>query len=67
MSGQRDITQMLVRLQDVGWKVTVTTGKSTHYKIVSPEGKTCFAPTSTGDIRAFKNVRAKLRRLGADL
>jgi hypothetical protein len=41
---------------------TIERTGSGHFRIILPNGRTVFAPTTPGDRRALRNVRADVRR-----
>ena len=62
----KDIQQLLRRLRQQGF--TVRYGRSGHYRCTSPDGQTVTVPgTPSTNGRSFPNIRAKLRRIGAQL
>lgn len=46
---------------------TVDVRRNGHLVIVTPQGKKVFTSATTSDWRAWKNLRAKLRRIGVAL
>ncbi|HEX2263471.1 MAG TPA: hypothetical protein VHH52_06875 [Pseudonocardiaceae bacterium] len=66
MSCQKDLKALLTHVGRLpGWTVSASTGD--HYVITSPQGDRVVAPHSTSDRRALYNLRADLRRRGAQL
>lgn len=61
----KEMVQLARRLEHQGWAVTRT--KRDHYRFISPDGKTIYAPGTPSDYRSIRNVIAKLRQTGADL
>lgn len=57
--------ELLDSLIQQGW--TIERSKNRHYKFISPEGKIVFSSGSPSDWRVFYNLRAQLRRAGAQL
>lgn len=62
---RKEMSQIIQQLEDQGWTVTLTRGN--HYKMVSPTGAVQFQPSTPGEGRALKNIKAQLRRAGAKL
>jgi len=60
----KETNQLLSRLASQGWSVERA---SKHWKLRSPAGRVVFCPLTPSDWRAIRNVRAKVRREGADL
>jgi predicted RNA binding protein YcfA (HicA-like mRNA interferase family) len=60
-----DLKKILKALADQGWKITQR--RSSHYRLQSPNGDVYFAGSTPSDRRAVLNLRADLRRMGADL
>lgn len=62
----RDMDQMLNQVSRLpGW--TVHLRKAGHWVVTSPGGEQHFVSGTPSDSRSIKNVRAALRRLGAEL
>lgn len=61
--GRRDAEALLKKVQKTeGWTVEKTNGQ--HYKVCSPTGEMVFLPSTPGDHRALKNMKAALKRAG---
>ena len=60
-----EIRALIRKAQDAGWLVEMT--KSHHIRFRAPHGTIVITPGTTGDVRAFKNARARLRRAGLDV
>lgn len=61
-----EISQLIRKVRRLpGW--TVELRKAGHYLATSPSGEQCFMPRSPSDWRSLLNVRAQLRRLGANI
>lgn len=56
--------QLIRKAQEAGWSVKVR--RNSHYKITNPEGESYYCGSTPSDVRAVKNVRAALRRMGLD-
>jgi len=65
MTHKHDQDQLLARLLKLpGWQVVLT---SKHLQIRGPGGFMCFAGRTPSDHRNLLNLRATLRRAGAEL
>lgn len=61
----RDIDQVIAAIRAQGWMATLTNGG--HWRLASPTGELVFCPSTPSDVRAIRNIRARLRRAGAIL
>lgn len=62
----KDLKQLLARLRKQGFAIRF--GGSGHYRITSPAGRTITIPaTPHNGPRSHHNMRAALRRIGAQL
>lgn len=62
---RKELRHIIDQLEEQGWKLSLTGGN--HYKCVSPTGKVVFMPSTPGEGRSLKNMKAQLRRAGAKL
>lgn len=62
--GNKDTRQLVKRLRKQGWEVSMR--KAGHIQAVSPDGR-MLTFGAHGGIRALRNTRADLRRLGANV
>lgn len=60
----RDLKTIIDRLRKSGWRIR--TGR-THLKLLGPRGQLVCCHKTASDSRAIRNLRARLRRHGADL
>lgn len=67
MRPAKEMRKLADALEAQGWKVTKTT--KGHYRFVPPDPEKRIVHTggSPSDHRAFKNLKADLRRQGADI
>jgi predicted RNA binding protein YcfA (HicA-like mRNA interferase family) len=61
----QDVRRILKVLSQQGF--TVRMNRKNHYRVTSPAGDTVTVPCMPCDPRSLINVRAKLRKVGADL
>jgi hypothetical protein len=62
----RDIAQLIKRLRALpGWEVELKRGG--HYAARGPRRALCHFSSTPSDPRAVSNIKAQLRRLGADI
>nr|WSX25642.1 hypothetical protein OG690_38525 [Streptomyces tubercidicus] len=61
----RDIQDILKRVKKQGFAVRMNAKR--HYRVTSPGGDTVTVPSTPSDQRSVKNVRSKLRKIGAVL
>lgn len=62
---RKDLRALFRDLEQRGWSVEVTGGN--HYKLKGPRGQIVFCPGTPSDHRALKNLKAMLRRQGAEV
>jgi hypothetical protein len=62
--GSQEIEQLFRQLERQGWRVRWGSG---HPKLLAPSGEPVVMAASPSDHRAMKNLRARLRRAGAEL
>ena len=61
-----DIQRIVRKLDELpGWSVRQTPGQ--HYQARGPKKALFHFPATPSDSRSIKNIRAKLRRLGAEV
>ncbi|BBY54030.1 hypothetical protein H7J07_05335 [Mycobacterium koreense] len=63
-----DIKATVIAARKAGWTVEQSK-RNSHWKFLSPNRsvKPIFTSSSTGDVRAVKNLHAELRRAGLAL
>ena len=62
---KRDLTQMLKKIKKQGWTVEIRANG--HLWLHGPAGQRIPSASTPSDYRGLLNLRAKLRRNGADL
>lgn len=62
----RDIAQLVKKLRQLpGWEVELKRGG--HYAARGPRKALCHFSSTPSDPRSVSNIKAQLRRLGADI
>lgn len=64
-SYKKEVAKLARTLRKIGWVVELTNGN--HLRWASPHGGFVISASSASDQRAILNLKARLRRMGADL
>jgi predicted RNA binding protein YcfA (HicA-like mRNA interferase family) len=59
---RKEVSDLVRRARERGWVVEKTRGG--HLRWRSPEGKVVFSGSTPSDVRAVRNIRSLLRRMG---
>ena len=58
----KELRILFAKAKKQGWQIEFT--KKCHFKMLAPDGKVMFCPSTPSDFRSLRNVLAEMKRHG---